>query len=726
MKTSLFRHPLFLKLIPWIFFGIFFSWGWKVSNLFTSIPAYGDVLEVLWGFQWYHDSLLDKHTSPLFTPLVFHPFGWHTATLAHTPAFFILGQPFYYFGGSIFAYNLFAIGALVVAFTGMLRFTRLYVSQYLTIFAALAFTFWRTSWGSVSGGHLHLAWLSALLPWLAWSLDRAKNASSFQQRRWLVVAGLLWGMMINFSLYAIFIGAATFVIWEKQLFKLSRLKQALIVGSIALIISLPTIGLYIAGSRLDQTRVFGVGHNVWWSASINSFFIPSFAHPISLIRETAHTIYHGPFDESGVMNFGPITISLALIGLGIAFRFKRHVAGIVTLSLTGIILSMGILVRWNGEFIQNPIFHPINELIWNIGHTLKPSVFSPSIHDPFSNGIPLPNFLLTAIVPFWEGARIVARFAVLGMIGLVILAGIALETFPKVIRIILIALWLVEILPSPTQNLPMPSNLHPAYTWLSTQSIGSNEAIVDLTYPTLSIGGEILWATTFHQKPTVSGVGSFWPEHTFRLWSHILHQPQSLANSQGVYLLQQYGVRYIFVHITNEKASEFWLMVQNNDLLRQVGCFDPLPSPNPWPYPICVAQIYPADHKPFSSLMLDSGWSQYENWGIWAESLQSTANWFSIDSKEQILRIEAKPFCVADRHQNITIHINGSYVESYRWDECEIRQINILIPASLIEQGWNSLTFTYDYAVSPAEITKGQSRDTRSLSTAFTMLEIER
>lgn len=152
-------------LIPWLCFWTFFAWGWRVRNFFEDLPAYGDVLEVLWGIQWYHDSLFLRHSSPFFTPLVFHPVGWHTATLAYTPALFLLALPLYCLGGLGFAYNITSVLALIVAFAGMFRFARLFTSWPIAVVAALAFTFWRMGWDWVSG-HLNMVWVSGLLGWL--------------------------------------------------------------------------------------------------------------------------------------------------------------------------------------------------------------------------------------------------------------------------------------------------------------------------------------------------------------------------------------------------------------------------------------------------------------------------------------------------------------------------------------------------------------------------------
>ncbi|MDW8064565.1 MAG: hypothetical protein RMK32_02900 [Anaerolineae bacterium] len=115
-------------LIPWLGFWAFFAWGWRVRNPFTHVPAYGDVLEVLWGIRWYAEALWVNGASPLFTPLLYHPAGWHTSTFAFAPILFLIALPFHATGGPAFAYNFLAVLGLVVSFAGMYRFARLFVS----------------------------------------------------------------------------------------------------------------------------------------------------------------------------------------------------------------------------------------------------------------------------------------------------------------------------------------------------------------------------------------------------------------------------------------------------------------------------------------------------------------------------------------------------------------------------------------------------------------------
>lgn len=397
----------------------------------------------------------------------------------------------------------------------------------------------------------------------------------------------------------------------------------------------------------------------------------------------------------------------------------------IWLTLAGIVLGLGLLLRWDGEVIQCPSFRPLSAAIWKVGHLLKPYLFS-TISPPsyFESGIPLPGLVLAALIPFWESARTVSRYAIVGMLGAIALAGIALERFPRIARYLLLGICLVELWPTPTGNVPVPYQLHPAYAWLSEQPLEAGEGIVDVRFPTLQIGGEILWAAWLHRKPTASGVGSFWPEHTFALWNRLLNNDQALARPEIGPLFQQYGIRYLFLHVHGDREKEMWNMVCQNTAFLPVSCFEPLQGPTPWPYPICVAEVKPVQGP--IQIMLTEGWSGKEDWGVWAEGLRSTGEWLETAAQDVRLRIGAFPLCVLDRRQRVSIQVNGQEIATHRWEECELWESEIPISASLLRRGWNEVAFEYEYAFSPAEVTQGKNPDARILSVGFTKLEVVR
>src|SRR5690606_4505638 len=141
------RLPAILsRFSPSLAFLVMLGMAWRTS-LVSEVPGYGDVLEVIWGMEWYYDQIFGHHSPPLYSPLVFHPNGWHTATLAHTPLLFLIGAAIIALSDNVgLAYNLLALSGLTLAYMGSLRFLRLYTSGPVVIVAALIFTFLGFRW----------------------------------------------------------------------------------------------------------------------------------------------------------------------------------------------------------------------------------------------------------------------------------------------------------------------------------------------------------------------------------------------------------------------------------------------------------------------------------------------------------------------------------------------------------------------------------------------------
>jgi len=717
-------QPIIKRLAPWAGFWGIFLWCWRVRDLFHRIPAYGDALEVIWGIRYYYDSLFVMHRSPLFTPLVFHPWGWQTATLAHTPVFFLAALPFYALGGAAFAYNILAIVPSVVSFAGVFRFVRLFASRFSATVAALVFTFVYMRWFRVQC-HLHILWAISLLPWLAWTIENINRKPEWTTRKAIWRAGLIWGMMINVSLYSIFLGGLVFIFLGKKFWQIKNILRVLATAVLALVLASPTIVLYWRGSQLIRLYQWGIAHNLHWGISLNGLFAPFTAHSLEIVRKISSVLYSGPHDESGVSTLGLVTCVLACVGLVLVIKKRPCPWGLLWLTIGGGLLAMGLLFKWNGVVVQIDGIRGLDAILWRIGHSLKPGLFPTVLPEPgFEAGIPLPGFLMMVFVPFWESARALDRYVFLAMLGAVTLAAIALQKFPKLVRYSLVLLWLVEILPPPTtEGVPVYFQLHPAYAWLASQSLEVDEGIVDMSYPTLSMGGEVLTAASLHGKPTISGQGSFFPEPTIWLWNHLTTEKEALSRPYIGALLHQYHVRYLFLHMLGNREQGMWSMVVKNPVFQPVGCFDPLPEVTPWPYPICVAELRPVAARS-DILLRQTGWSPQENWGTWAQGLVSTVQWLVATQQDYSLRLEALPFCAPGRYQAVTIKINGQMLTHHQWQGCETWEEDVAIPSSFVKSGWNQLTFEYGYAVSPSDVTGGMNPDLRLLSVGFVKLEV--
>jgi hypothetical protein len=699
-------------------------WGWRVGDVFRSVPAYGDVLEVLWGIEWYRDSLFVNHRSPLFTPLVFHPGGWHTATLAHTPLLFVLGVPLYTLGGVAFAYNALCIVSFFVAFAGCQRFARLYASGFAATLAALVFTFLGFRWLRV-GGHLHTAWTSSLLPWLLWGLDRLRRVDTAGLgKRWLLFCGLCWGMMICFSLYGLFLGVICFAIWGGELLRFRRLRQAAGILTVALLVAAPVVLLYWIGVQADGTTSFGI-ESVWsWGASLNSLFVPSLFQPLAPIRRFARWVYEGRINESAAANLGLVTLCLAVSGL-ITSRVWRGRQGLLGVTAIGLTLALGLTLRWNGESVPCRLFQPVTVLIWRLGYLIKPALFGGPIPSaPFEGSVPLPGLFLTAVVPFWESARTMSRYALVGGLGLIVLAAMGLQRLPRWLRYFVALVWLVEVLPAPTGSVPVPTAPHPAYAWVAQQPTGG-QGILDLEDPGMVWGGEILYATHFHGVPTAAGMGSFLPEPARPLWEFFLLDKQGMTTPKIAHILSRYEIRYVLVHIRGDEERALWRTLSANPALDAVGCFEPLPTPSPWDYPICIARVR-APSVPTINVYLEGGWSAPEDWGVWAEGESSQAEWVATAIDEYRLSVEAFPHCVPNEQQGIRIEVNGVLVGMHTWQDCETWVETLQIPRSAVQIDWNELSLKYAYSARPVDVTNSVSGDRRDLSVGFTRINVER
>jgi hypothetical protein len=366
-------------------------------------------------------------------------------------------------------------------------------------------------------------------------------------------------------------------------------------------VSAPILILYEISSRQDGSEPSNISDVEIWGISPNNLFDVAPAHPIPLLRQLSTALYSGPTDESGVNQLGLVTGLLALFGVIVIWRKHRERSGLLWLVGVGLILSLGVLLRWNGQELTAPIFQPVNTLLWRLGRALKPGIFTTSApQPPFDRGIPLPGFLLAAVVPFFESARVMARYVMVAELGLVVVAAIGLQHMPAAGRWLLALVWVVEGLPWSTgPGVPITTlKPHPAFEWLAAQPMAEGENIIDITYPTVMLGGEILYATQFHHKPTVSGVGSFIPQNVRLLWKYLIddsaqHGGQAMGGQDIVAMLGQYNVRYVLFHIKDAKSNVMWSLAQRNPELRAIRCFDPAPGPSPWNYPICIAEVLP-------------------------------------------------------------------------------------------------------------------------------------
>lgn len=728
-------RPIALGLLPGCVFLAVLAFMWRITDLGHSVAAYGDVLEVAWGSQWYAAVLRGETAAPFFYPLIFFPEGWRLAAFGYGPGMFLTLLPFQLLGGAAFAFNAGTLLSLAGAYGGAFLFTRRLTTLLPAIVAALLYTFWGFRWLRIMG-HLNLALGTAILPWLLWSLHKAQASASRSRRArstaWLLLAGGCWAYAISNSFYFVWIGGLVLCGWvggsawrQQRDWRIAG-RQILLPTAAALLGSAPAIFFFWRGGGAETAAAYSLNHINDMGANLNALPIPFVYHP--QLQTIARRLYHGPLDPSGTGNFGLLASLLALIALPTAWR-RPAWRPLTLLLLIGILLGLGPTLKWDGQSVQIPWLQPLNQALWQVGRSLKPALFAAEQPPPpLAYGVPLPWLWLAPFVPFWEGARVAARYLFVAALGVFPLAAVTLQQVRRRwLQFSLSGLLLLETLSFVAYPLPYPPPTHAAFDWLRAQDLG-DEGVIDL-YPALpgvlnlAIRGETLWATGYHGRPTVAGASSIWPAHTTYLIDWFFAHPHPFQTADLAPLLRGYRVRYLLLHLQNE---EDWLaQAVGNPAFTLVDCFPPAAGPSPWNYPICVLALS-ASPTPYTNLLLDSGWSAGEPWGVWADSAVSQARWVATAQMAHQLEIEAFPLCVPDREQTAAITFNGHSLVTTVWPDCQPQTMQIVIPAAWVQIGWNDLSFSYAYADSPARVTGGQNPDPRSLAVGYNKLFIRR
>jgi hypothetical protein len=720
------------KLLPVLAFLLILAWQWRIYDLFHHIPAYGDGLEVAWGIRWYRQAVMEGHQSLFFNPDVFYPHGWRLVTFAYGLGMFLVSLPFSLLGNEAFAYNVLVLGILATAFGGMYRLGRNYADRFSATLGAALFTFWGPRWMRM-GGHVNVLGGSAILPWIPWGLE--KGFDSKHRTRWFVFVGLLWAVAVSFTFYYVWLAGLLLFCWivgswwNGRIDRRVAIEGTVIPGLVMGIVSLPlVIAFYRAKSAVGAPDFsFAVVNS--WGANLNSLFSPFVGHAVPQMRTLATTFYTSRIDETSAVNLGLLASVVCVGAIVIALRHKRSAwVPPILLVLLGTILSLGPTLHWNKQIVEVAFFEPVNELLWQIGHYLKPSIFwGAATADKIQHAVPLPGFLLTAVIPFWEGARVSARFLFPVSVGFFLLVALAvgqLRTWGW--RLALAGLLLFELWPMPANGVPYPPTPHPAFAWLQTQEVDGGVLELHSVAPKKLVpktGGEAIWATIYHQAPVISGAGGVWPAGFSFLMGWLSKHEYPFLKPDFPEMLRYYQARYVLLHLPHSAHEEFLENVLNSPDFVLVDCFEPAPDASLWDYPICVIEVTPFPNPHFT-LVPEANWSPPESWGYWAIGRQSSGKWLATKEQDTTVILAAFPYCAPDRFQSLEIVVQDEVLLRRRWDDCEPWQGQFTIPASLVEVGWNEIQLRYGYALQPARVTDNENPDPRHLSVGFTRFQI--
>lgn len=715
-------NRIFQRALPWVAFLLVFLWIWRVPNLFTHLPVREtwitrDALEIIWGIEWYHDQLTQL-ASPLFYQNIFYPAGFQVGSLAHTPTLFLLALPFAHIGGSVFAYNVLALLPFLIGYVGALRFFRLAARPTFAIVAALIYTF-ITMRSLRATAHLNIWWATAILPYFGYYL---LNYARTRSRRHAVLIGLSWGIMLNFSLYSVFLGAAAiFAVCILRKPARSDLVDYIAMGGVAFLVGLPALIPFWLAAQAARVSYGVIDNLVPWGVSPDCLFTPPYFHSWQKISDL-HLSVCVPTGVSEGVWVGLTMGILAVVGVVLALIHKHRPSfPVMRLLLITIVLALGPYLYFRGDLVEAPRFAPLNRLLWQAGHLIKPDLFPTADPGLFATKLPMPDLILMALVPLAEGARVAQRYVFVALLGLGWFIAVALDRFPKWLSVVFICLLFLELAPPPFHGQALTeADIHGAYAWLR-ENARDDEGYLDLTvsrdatYGRIMHGGDTLLASRWADTPSASHVGSFLPDHAVFLEQTV---EQALTPEAMGVLMDAYGLRFLLLHGPVD-SKLYTQLVDADTQFASAGCFEGQ-ADSPWIRPICIVRRLPQTH----TVDLDFGWSA-EPWGVWAIDTAPHTRFLANGETDVIITIEAFPYCVDDRDQSMQLTVNGQEIGTHTWRDCETASLVYRVPAEQVQLGWNNLSLRLAYAISPADVTTDANIDPRTLAAGFNHLSVK-
>ncbi|MBC7228229.1 MAG: hypothetical protein H5T61_13530 [Thermoflexales bacterium] len=699
--------------LPWLAFLALGLWVFPLRGMDRGFASYGDPLEVFWSVE-RHCQALKGGEWFLQAPEVAYPFGLDLRLYPQWLSINLLMTPFCFLPGRILVMNLLTVAAVAGIFWGAISAARkLRLSQIPAILAALSIAFYSLQFFQTIEHFNQLLGLLALTWFWVGLLHAAGDSRPLRWKRGLI-CGLLWGASLLFSLYFFWLGLLLLSLLGKKLWQ-ERVFILAVGGGMA-IIGLPVALMFALAVGKTET-VFYLHDLYIYAASPDLWPLPSVYH-LWWGNAVWSYISHQPF-EGNLAMLGPLPFVLGLVGFVLAIREKRaSLSRFLWPTLSGLCLSLGIYLKWRTQLVHIPRIETLHGLLWRLGHALKPALFSTS--EPFPwlrDAIPLPGFLWV-LLPFAEGGRAMVRYLFIATPGLYLAAGYGLSRLSRRwLRVLLGAFWASELILTPIRW-KLLDTVHPALEWLARQP--GEGAVLSLSRDGVAWSGREMWGSLFHQHPLIHASGWWIPPRLGTIAATLVQGPQEFE--QAIHQLRQLGLEYLLLHRDGPLAQTLEQWARESPQLTFIQCFAPPDRESPWPSEICVFRAQPLSMEP-GELLLLSGWSDPEPWGIWAEGERSeVVFWATGDTA--VLDINIFPLCVPGKRQSMEIWINGHLWQSLRFQTCDPIVFREPIPQDLLRPH-NLLTFRYAYALSPAEIPNLESGDRRRLSVGFVRLRIE-
>ncbi len=548
-------------LVPLFYLAVAIAFTWPlVLHLGDRIvlAESGDAWVHLWNSWWARFSLLNLHTHPYTTPLLFWPTGVNLFFHALDPFNGYLSTPFQLLFGLVAAFNLVIFFELTLAGYGTFLLARYLTGQSgAALVAGLIYALSPLESRLLNLGQLELTSIQ-WLPLFALCFIKMLNREA---RPWLwrtLSVGLLLVLAFTtwyYLLYALLF-AGVYVLY--QLFRERGEWRKRWPGTLALSVGvLAVFGVLIAPVLLPTLREASSGSTqqplfavIYNSATLKGLFTTG---PSALWGWFGSGTGNNPEFRGNFLGY--VTLALALLGLVSSFRRAWFWA------LIGVLFGLLAL---------GPVFHLSFDPDWTPATA--------------QNGPSLPGRLLYSL-PFGNIARVPLRFALVTMLALAVLAAYGLawattrlerrrtrqdansqSSTSKFSRFVLhpssvigLSALLVFLEFLPGARILADTSVPSFYAQIRDEGRWDDFAVLETPDSSVSVIGKAMYYQTVHNHPMVEGYVSRKPDYPFQDFPGIKElrtlpsRPQrdiiareSLHNALG--LLQYYKIRYVILH----------------------------------------------------------------------------------------------------------------------------------------------------------------------------------
>ena len=499
--------------------------------------AFDDVFEVLWQLSSVEQALFDTHTTPFYTPHIFYPQGWYTASGAQPPWYFILLSPLTALAGPVITYNLsiltFCIAAGFGAYWCVYRLTN---NAYSGMMAGTVYIS-APIFALHMNGFFNMLIGLMFLPFAVGAIYASLTHRESTPWKWMVVAGILLAGSILGQWYYLFI--ATIPTFALALFLSSdvplrsRVLRYLAILGVALILVIPfaLISLHAQRQMIPEGASYDLTMSLESGISPDYLLSPNPFHPLWRHKLSATFPITG---ERDIVSAGIAAIALALVGL--IFTPWRVTRPFTLMALTGLVLGLGMTLRWRGNMVLLSTPPQVVRLAMPLLNGLE----WPDGQFP----IPLPGLLLYHYLPFYSSMRAWARFGIPVILAAAVLAGFGSLWLMKRGRkgkIFAAAFWVLIVFEGvmiPYKYFtPVSDNDRSVNQWIA--SLPADTALIE--YPRPWVDKVAMYSQSLHRRSIVNGYMSFEPSFLSKVDSQLGAWP----TADALPVLQEWGIDYL-------------------------------------------------------------------------------------------------------------------------------------------------------------------------------------